>query len=161
MPPELHIDGAPWDWQAVHRVCLRTTRRVLRCDAAAEDAAQEAMLLIWRHQMSCRTPERPWGWIAAIAHREAVRATRQPSPEVLNDADAPAAPWDESEHLGQLDLHRALAQLAPAERALLAARYWADLTQEQVAHQLGLPAGTVKVRLHRLRARLRPLLIES
>jgi RNA polymerase sigma-70 factor (ECF subfamily) len=34
-------------------------------------------------------------------------------------------------------------------------RYGEDLTQESVARRLGIPEGTVKVRLHRLRARLR------
>jgi RNA polymerase sigma-70 factor (ECF subfamily) len=37
---------------------------------------------------------------------------------------------------------------------LLALRYEGDLTQEHVARIMGLPEGTVKVRLHRLRARL-------
>jgi RNA polymerase sigma-70 factor (ECF subfamily) len=34
-------------------------------------------------------------------------------------------------------------------------RYAEDLTQIEVARRLGLPEGTVKVRLHRARGRLR------
>ena len=37
---------------------------------------------------------------------------------------------------------------------------WAEMTQREVADLLGRPDGTAKVRLHRLRARLRPTLRE-
>jgi RNA polymerase sigma-70 factor (ECF subfamily) len=40
------------------------------------------------------------------------------------------------------------------ERRLLRLRYEDDLTHPDTARRLGLPEGTVKVRLHRLRARL-------
>jgi RNA polymerase sigma-70 factor, ECF subfamily len=45
----------------------------------------------------------------------------------------------------------ALAELGPDDRSLLKMRYGEDLTQPAVADALGLPEGTVKVRLHRLR----------
>jgi RNA polymerase sigma-70 factor (ECF subfamily) len=34
-------------------------------------------------------------------------------------------------------------------------RYGEDLTQTEIAKRLAIPEGTVKIRLHRLRARLR------
>jgi RNA polymerase sigma-70 factor (ECF subfamily) len=39
-------------------------------------------------------------------------------------------------------------------------RYGEDLTQAEVARRLGVPEGTVKVRLHRARRRLRGLLAD-
>ena len=42
-----------------------------------------------------------------------------------------------------------------AVRELLRMRYDLDLTQVEIAARLGLPEGTVKVRLHRARAKLR------
>jgi RNA polymerase sigma-70 factor, ECF subfamily len=59
-----------------------------------------------------------------------------------------------------VDVRRALAELPESDRRLLLARYWADLTQHEAATLLGMPDGTAKVRLHRLRARLRPTLRE-
>ena len=50
---------------------------------------------------------------------------------------------------------QALDALAPDERRLIRLRYVHDLTQGQVAEVMGVPEGTVKVRLHRVRARLR------
>ncbi len=41
------------------------------------------------------------------------------------------------------------------ERELLEMRYQEDLTQAAIADKLGIPEGTVKVRLHRARNKLR------
>lgn len=150
-----------WDWNAVTALCLRVATRVLGPGSASEDAAQEAALQAWRHSADCRSPDAPWPWIAAIARREALR--QRPGPTVFGldeEADAVVAPH-EPQTLLQLDVRRALAQLSEQERELVLARYWTDLTQEQVAAVLQIPAGTVKVRLHRVRARLRPILIDS
>jgi RNA polymerase sigma-70 factor (ECF subfamily) len=43
----------------------------------------------------------------------------------------------------------ALATLDIDLRTIIVLRYWADLTIDQIAERLGLPAGTVKSRLHR------------
>ena len=58
----------------------------------------------------------------------------------------------------RLDVERAMAALTADERLLLDLRYQEDLTQEAVAERLSIPEGTVKVRLHRLRHRLRETL---
>lgn len=55
----------------------------------------------------------------------------------------------------RLDLGRVLSGLSREDRALLELRYHADMTQPGVAATLGVPEGTVKVRLHRLRSQLR------
>jgi RNA polymerase sigma-70 factor, ECF subfamily len=60
----------------------------------------------------------------------------------------------------RVDLLRALTELPEGDRRLLQMRYEEDLTQASVAIRLGIPEGTVKVRLHRLRARLRHALRE-
>jgi RNA polymerase sigma-70 factor (ECF subfamily) len=55
----------------------------------------------------------------------------------------------------QADLHAALNRLSERDRQLLRLRYEEDLTQATIAHRLGIPEGTVKVRLHRVRNKLR------
>jgi RNA polymerase sigma-70 factor (ECF subfamily) len=57
------------------------------------------------------------------------------------------------------DLHAALGQLNERDRQLLELRYGEDLTQAAIARRLGLPEGTVKVRLHRARDKLRRVYI--
>lgn len=53
------------------------------------------------------------------------------------------------------DLQAALRRLSERDRRLLAMRYVEDLTQAAIARRLGIPEGTVKVRLHRARNKLR------
>ena len=55
------------------------------------------------------------------------------------------------------DLHAAMAALSERDRELLELRYEEDLTQAAIAARLGIPEGTVKVRLHRARNKLRLL----
>ena len=55
----------------------------------------------------------------------------------------------------RLTVEQALGTLAERDRRVLHLRYAEDLTQVEVARRMGLPEGTVKVRLHRARGRLR------
>ena len=57
------------------------------------------------------------------------------------------------------DLHAALQELSDRDRQLLEMRYEEDLTQATIARRLNIPEGTVKVRLHRARAKLRLLYV--
>jgi len=151
-------DRLEWDWAAVRTICLREARRVLGATADAEDAAQEAAMRAWRRRAACRTADRREAWLTTIARREALRicTARRPVPvEAPPERTGPAHDADAHE---RLDVRQALARLAPRDRSLLFARYWADLTQDQLAGALGLPEGTAKVRLHRARAQLRGLL---
>ncbi|MBO4273692.1 sigma-70 family RNA polymerase sigma factor [Microbispora triticiradicis] len=52
-------------------------------------------------------------------------------------------------------LAAALARLSSAERDLLLLVAWADLSYEEAAEALRIPIGTVRSRLHRVRAKLR------
>jgi len=48
-----------------------------------------------------------------------------------------------------------VAELPVRERAAVVLRYWLDLSERDIADQLGWPAGTVKSTLHRAIGRLR------
>ena len=52
-------------------------------------------------------------------------------------------------------LARALTRLSASERDLLLLVAWADLSYEDAALALGVPIGTVRSRLHRLRVKVR------
>jgi RNA polymerase sigma-70 factor (sigma-E family) len=56
------------------------------------------------------------------------------------------------------ELVRALQRLRPRERTMLVLRYYADLTEPQVARELGCSVGTVKSTSSRALARLRIML---
>lgn len=151
----------PWDWASLRTQCLREAQTLLGRTALAEDAAQEAALRAWLHRDRCRRPEQPGPWVAAIARREALRLITQKKPaEQPLAALEPAVASGESELLLRIAVSAiAVATLDEADRKLLRARYSADLTHEQIALALGVPCGTIKVRLHRIRRRLRDELL--
>lgn len=57
------------------------------------------------------------------------------------------------------DLHAALDRMSDRDREILELRYEQDLTHPAIASRLGIPEGTVKVRLHRAREKLRMLYV--
>jgi RNA polymerase sigma-70 factor (ECF subfamily) len=149
-----------WDWDRAQRVCLAEARRWLGHTDTAEDAAQEAALRAWQRRHTCRHPAAPEPWLRQIARNEALRILGRGSPDALEDQLEPAVDGDPLD-VRALDLRRAMAVLSDDDRRLLGLRYWADLTQQQVATAVKLPTGTVKVRLHRLRSHLRTQLSEE
>jgi RNA polymerase sigma factor (sigma-70 family) len=58
----------------------------------------------------------------------------------------------------QQQLAAALASLSSGDRDVLLLIAWADLSYEEVAHALAIPAGTVRSRLHRARKKVREAL---
>ena len=150
-----------WDWQDIRGLCLRETRRVLGPSSAADDAAQEAAMRAWRHRGRCRTPARPDPWIATIARREAFRALSQHTEQSLDDEpDTPDPRQHWVDLVDALDLRRAVRALDGPDRRLLVGHYWQDLSNSELALELGIAESTVRVRLHRLRRRLRHTLVE-
>jgi RNA polymerase sigma-70 factor (ECF subfamily) len=125
---------------------------------------QEAFIRAWRKRAACRTPDAPLPWLLQITRNESMRlaarrSRRQASeiPEAEPEAtpSMPAIDAQLDQTLTSVATEQALSALGEDERRLLRLRYEEDLTQGQVAAALGVPEGTVKVRLHRVRARLR------
>jgi RNA polymerase sigma-70 factor (ECF subfamily) len=132
----------------------------VRDAGAAEDVTQEALLRAWRGRGACAAPDRPLPWMLAITRNEALRFRARPhlvhELTALDRAEEAHAPAPRAESIAaRLDVRSAVNRLTEPDRLLLRLRYEADLTQSQIAARLGIPEGTVKIRLHRLRARLR------
>jgi RNA polymerase sigma-70 factor (ECF subfamily) len=140
---------------------MREARRILRDPQDAQDAAQEAMIRAWRQRASWRDLEAPLAWVSQIARNEALRVLdrrrRTQAREVAIDDDAwePQGSDELAEMLARLGTEDLLATLRPDERALARLRYVLDMSQPEMARVLATPEGTIKIRLHRLRSRLR------
>jgi RNA polymerase sigma-70 factor, ECF subfamily len=122
----------------------------------AEDIAQDALLRAWRRRSTLREPDRRNQWLATIVRNEAFRqhARVRPDPTELVEAEG-AEDARVIAAVELADLHQALKKLSEKDRDLLEMRYQEDLTQGAIARKLGIPEGTVKVRLHRARNKLR------
>jgi RNA polymerase sigma-70 factor, ECF subfamily len=129
-----------------------------RSPSDAEDITQEALVRAWRSRSSCRSPEKPWAWVSEITRNEANRmfARRSMTHELPTEAVAECASDSEEESLVvRLDVERALGTLSAADRLLVRLRYQGDMTHPRVAQIVGQSEVNVKVRLHRVRAKLK------
>lgn len=154
----------------MREVATREARRYLSAPQDVDDAVQEALLRAWRRRDTCVSDDR-LPWMRQIARNEALRLLerrgRFGERELLDGEAIMAAVADgDAEHerdrlLLRLDVGRVVRRISIDDRRLLALRYLDDLSQPEVARQLGIPEGTVKVRLHRLRRRLREELERS
>jgi RNA polymerase sigma-70 factor, ECF subfamily len=125
----------------------------------AEDIAQDALLRAWRRRSTLRDADRRNQWLAAIVRNEAFRQHARVRPDLSATIELREGEEDERvlAAVELADLHAALQELSQRDRRLLEMRYEEDLTQATIAQRLGIPEGTVKVRLHRARAKLRLL----
>jgi RND family efflux transporter MFP subunit len=143
----------------VHRVC----RGVLREANDADDAFQATFLILARKAGSIRQRGSIASWLYGVARRAALRARSQRLRRHQHEITAGAMAMQHEEQNGEADL----SQEVQDEVDRLAARYRSavilcdleGLTHEQAARELGIPVGTVKVRLSRARQRLRERLL--
>jgi RNA polymerase sigma-70 factor, ECF subfamily len=126
------------------------------------------MIRAWRARDDCRVPAARTAWLLQITRREALRVAerrkRVRDREQLDSQDRELVSIRQCELDGvesKVSFDQALRLLQPHDRDLVRLRYAEDLTQEQLAARLALPEGTVKVRLHRARERLRKALEEN
>lgn len=164
--------GAYGDLVAMHQAAaFRVAYLLLGSADDAQDAAQEGFVKAYLALDRFRTgePFRPWllqvvgnearnrrraaGRRASLLDR-AVAAFRGASPL----GDEPATPSPEGLVLAgetRNEVRGALLRLRDEERLVVTCRYLLDLTEAETAAALGIPAGTVKSRLHRALGRLR------
>jgi RNA polymerase sigma-70 factor (ECF subfamily) len=139
--------------------------RVLRDEALAEDAVQEAFMGLWRSAGSF-IPERAKAstWILTLVHRRAVDLVRREQrrrTEPLEGAPEPTEGSAEQAAWLAFDRQRvqaALAALPDQQREAIELAYYGGYTQSELADRLGQPLGTIKSRMFAGLSRLRELL---
>src|SRR6185437_865993 len=128
--------------------------RVVRDQALAEDAVQDAFLAIWRTAARF-VPERGKAstWILTLVHRRAVDVVRREQrrrADSLDRAAEPAAEGVEEDAWLRLQRERvqdALRRLPDTQREALELAYYGGFSQSELAERLGQPLGTIKSRM--------------
>jgi len=125
---------------------------------AAEDAVQEAAIRSWRKLSNLRhgTEMRPW-FLAIVANQcrtiargrwwSVLRIDATPN---LHDSGL------EDEVVRGADVRAALRRLSPEHREVLVLHYYLDLPLDEISAIAGIPVGTVKSRINRGIAAMRP-----
>ncbi len=127
--------------------------RITLSDADAYDCVQEGLVSAWRGLHNFRFDARFSTWIHRIVVRKAYDVLERRARTAEPVDEVPAVSVD-SPADARLDLLSALASLEPEFRVVAVACDVVGLSMDEAAAVLDLPAGTVKSRLHRARARL-------
>jgi RNA polymerase sigma-70 factor (ECF subfamily) len=137
---------------------LRFGYAVIADHAEAQDIVQEAYARAWRRWDTVHAHPSPEAWIRLVVTRLATDRWRRQrgwlTVAARTGPPAPAGPPSEDSVL----LTSALRQLPVRHRQALALFYLADLTVEQIAHEIGTTPNTVKSWLSRGRNRLAEIL---
>jgi RNA polymerase sigma-70 factor (ECF subfamily) len=155
--------------EALDRLARRWTPRLLRYatrvlggsgDAVetARDVVQDTWIGVIRGLGGLRDPAQCPAWIYGIATRKCADAIRNQQQRRRRDADIAAEDGRnpvESTVSERIDLANAIRNLPPIHRAAIHLFYVEELSTEEIASVLGVPAGTVKSRLHHAREALK------
>lgn len=140
-------------------------RRVLGDRAEAEDVAQEAFLQAYRALPTFRG-DGPFGaWLGRIAVRMAIARLKRPAElradptreegwlvEMTEAVDPQSLALDAER---RSEIIHAISTLPEAQRRIVAMRFYADMSLDEISSATGAPMGTVKSRLHRALSALR------
>jgi RNA polymerase sigma factor (sigma-70 family) len=151
------------------RVAYGLALRILRDEALAQDAVQEAFLAVW-HSADRFLAERAKAstWILTLVHRRSVDLVRREdrrrgeplerAPEAVTTSTA-----EDEVALGfqRRVVQEALRRLPAEQREALELGYYGGLTQSELAERLGQPLGTIKSRMFAGLTRLRDLLAQA
>jgi RNA polymerase sigma-70 factor, ECF subfamily len=144
---------------AEHRAAMANVVFVICGDPEmTRDAVQSAWSIAWRRLRTLRDPDQVRPWLIAIAAneaRQALRARRRRPVIDISTTLQSASHGDPADTIGLVDLQRALAQLDPDDRRLLALRFVAGFDSTEIARHVGLSASGVRSRLARIIDRLR------
>jgi RNA polymerase sigma-70 factor (ECF subfamily) len=139
-------------------------RRLTADEATAEDAMQETFVAGWRSAPAFRAEGSARSWIYGLARRHAARTWRRRAGEPSETTPlcdlALAAGWGTDPEVlasrseDRSTLLAALSTLPEADQQVLTRCDLEGATPSDLAAQLGIPAGTVRVRRHRARLKL-------
>lgn len=162
--------GALRELHARHHAWLSARLR-RRCGdpALVDEALQDTFLAVWRGAGRYDARGEPAAWMWGIAIRQLIGRLRRrpaPTPTAFDQLTALARRSTDTDLMVSAedavlvgvehgDLHGALAALSPELRAVVQATVLDGLTTREAARLLGIPAGTVKTRMHRARIELR------
>jgi RNA polymerase sigma-70 factor (ECF subfamily) len=146
-------------------VLLAYSERFTGDRGLAEEIVQETFLRAWRHLDRLQAdPRPPRVWLLHVARNlltDAARAAQtRPAPPLARTVPAIEPRFDGglSQLVDHSELADALRRLSPAHRQVVIATFYHDEPLTATAHRLGVPAGTVRSRLHYALRELRALL---
>ena len=139
-----------------HAHVKRFARTLCSTPEDAEDAAQEALIVLYRKIGTLRATAALGSWMFQIVRNECIRRSRFVFHKPVSAAMVESSAEDAA--LARLEIERivdSIAELPAEQRAVLVLRDIQGLSGAATAQALGLSRGAMKSRLHRGRETLR------
>jgi RNA polymerase sigma factor (sigma-70 family) len=133
----------------------RFARTLCSTPEDAEDAAQEALIVLYRKIGTLRATAALGSWMFSIVRNECIRRSQL---KLKHSVSAMTEPSAEDAALARLEIERivdSIAGLPSEQRSVLVLRDIQGLSGGATAQALGLSRAAMKSRLHRGRATLR------
>lgn len=134
-------------------------RRLTGDRALAEDLTQETFLRAWQKLYTYRGSGSFAGWLAKLGYNVFLQHRRRHRSDrlevTLQEAHVEGPVSDSTpDRSAMADLDRLLAALDPEDQAILVLTYAVGLTNREAGDVLGMPAGTIKARIHRAKQKI-------
>ena len=153
------------DWvQARYARAYRTAVLICGNRADAEESVQDAFLRVWRFRDALPAGAKRDAWLYRVLVNACYSKLRQEVPRREREqarvgpetappsSDSPERTAEQSAAASALDV--TLRDLPEALRVVVVLRYYADLSEREIATAIRRRPGTVKSRLHEARRRL-------
>lgn len=125
-------------------LAYQTAYRILGSRAEAQEIAQDTMIKAYLRWRKVQRHPRPWvcrvavnGSLGIVRRRRRHHPCEEPGASLQVDV------------ADRVDLQRLLASLSRRQRDVVTLRYLADMSEANVADELGISVGTVKTHAHR------------
>jgi RNA polymerase sigma-70 factor (ECF subfamily) len=160
------------DAQALESLLIRrekwlwnVAKKVIRDESLAEEALQEALVLIWKNAHTFRGESQVSTWMYQIVSRSCIDVLRKEqirSHASLNELeqfdDIGGTSSFENALVDGLAVHAAMLEIEPAQRDVIQLIDLDGMSVQEASEALGIPVGTVKSRAARGRESLKIVL---
>ena len=140
-------------------------KKVIRDESLAEEALQEALVLIWKNAHTFRGESQVSTWMYQIVSRSCIDVLRKEqvrSHASLNELeqfdDIGGTSSFENALVDGLAVHAAMLEIEPAQRDVIQLIDLDGMSVQEASQALGIPVGTVKSRAARGRESLKIVL---
>lgn len=163
------LDGDHAAFEAIvgryQQVLFNVALRMLGDYEEARDAAQNTFVKAYEKLGTYDPQRRFFSWIYRILMNECLNLRRRPAmhllSEQIDEASAGGTAPDTVEAAERKrDVKHAILSLPPDYREVIVLRHFASLSYEEMSEAIGVPAKTVKSRLHSARQQLASELAE-
>lgn len=150
-------------------VLYSTLRRLSGSGEDAEDILQDVLIKLYPKVSELRALDEPRPWLMRVAYRQFVdfhrrqrhvptASQRYDDPQMENPGEELVVAGPEHELSAReraRTVQAAVAELDPDRRAIVVLHLIEGFTLEEVSAALAIPVGTIKSRLHRIKAQLK------